>query len=485
MHMVEKELEDLAMDIESQKEEEDNKKGNTGINIAAGYAAAESARNSTQKAIQKYAKPDTYTGNRNLFDSGMAKKKAKDDLFTNNNNEVLDPYTGEKLVPKIKKAKEIYGEDWTEHLAETDHIKPLEKVYEETKNNPWLSTEDVKDIGNGKGNIRVISRKTNNAKRSRTNKDFIKDKEYRDSKGANVSKQGEKRALRDGQQAEVYTRGREIIRTGENILHDGHEAGMAGAKSAATSAVAMSGILNTVAVLRGEKEAGEAIVDTMEDGGKAAVTGYVMSDGLMVVSNSLSGSSSKFLQALSKSNVPGKIITAVMTVGGTLKRYGNGEISTQQCIIELGDKALNLTTAGYSALVGQTLIPIPIVGSAIGALVGATLTSGLYHNLVNVLQSKDLEHEERMRIIAECREAAEQARAFRAELESYLNDYFSDYRDCFDEALSEMNFAFQIGDLEGVIAGANQITRKLGGQVHYETVNQFKSFLNDNSIDIL
>ena len=84
------------------------------------------------------------------------------------------------------------------------------------------------------------------------------------------------------------------------------------------------GILNAVAVIKGEKEAGEAIADTIEDGGKAAVTGYVMSDGLMVVSNSLSGSSSKFLQALSKSNVPGKIITAVITVGDTLKRYGDG-----------------------------------------------------------------------------------------------------------------------------------------------------------------
>ena len=113
------------------------------------------------------------------------------------------------------------------------------------------------------------------------------------------------------------------------------------------------------------------------------------------------------------------------------------------------------------------------------------MTSGLYHNLINSLQTKELEHQERLRIIEECKEAAEQAKAFRMELEAYLDDYFREYRDCFDEALSVMDFAFQTGDADGVIAGANHITRKLGGQVHYETVDQFSDFLENGLTDIL
>ena len=88
-------------------------------------------------------------------------------------------------------------------------------------------------------------------------------------------------------------------------------------------------------------------------------------------------------------------------------------------------------------------------------------------------------------IIAEYTRAANEARAYRAELEAYLEEYFRDYQDCFDEALSEIRFAFQIGDADGVIAGANQITRKLGGRVYFDTVDQFKNFLNDDSIDEL
>lgn len=82
-----------------------------------------------------------------------------------------------------------------------------------------------------------------------------------------------------------------------------------------------------------------------------------MSGGLTVVSHSLSNSSSEFIQGLIESNVPGKVITAVMVTGDTLAKWGNGEITTQECLIELGDKGLNMATMGYSMAVGQALIP--------------------------------------------------------------------------------------------------------------------------------
>lgn len=484
MDVLERLKEELSVRRKSLKSTEKESDERDGAKIAAGLAATESARRSAQEAAIKFAKPETYTGNRQMFDSGAAKRRAKDELFTGN-TEVVDQYTGEKLVKTIKEAKLEFGDDWTKHLAEADHIKPLEKVFEETKDNPWLSTDDVKDIGNSEENIKVVSRKTNNAKRSKTNEEYVNDREYRENKGVLFTKLGEKRALKDGRKADIYTRGKGIVTSGKNILKTGHAAGMSAAKSSAASGGVTSGILNMVSVIKGEKDAGEAVADTIEDTGKAAVSGYVMGDGLTVISHTLSSSSSKFLRALSESNVPGKVITAVMVVGDTLKRYSEGEISTQQCLLELGEKGLNVATAGYTATVGQALIPIPVVGAAVGALVGSVLTSGLYHDLINSLQTKELEHQERMRIIEECKEAAEQARAFRMELEAYLDDYFREYRDCFDEALSVMDFAFKTGDADGVIAGANQITRKLGGQVYYETVDQFRGFLDDGLTDIL
>lgn len=464
--------------------EGESERKNKVTEIGVGYAATQSAQQSIQQAAKTFAKPENYTGNRTLYDSGAAKRAAKLDLFRGG-KEVIDPYTGERLVLTKQDAKLLYGDDWTKHLAESDHVKPLEQIHNDTKGNVWNTTEDIKAAANSKDNIRVSSRKFNNPKRSRTNEEYVNDEEYLKSKGVELTEQGKQQAIKDGELAEISINKQLKSSAVKNALKTGHEAGKIGAKNAGVTALTMSGIMNMVAVVKVEKSGEEAVVDTIKTGGKAAVTGYAMADGLTVVSHTLSNSSSKFVQGLAKSNIPGKVITAVLVTGDTLKKWGEGEITTQQCLIELGDKGLNLATTGYSMAIGQALIPIPIVGGAVGALVGSMLTSTYYNNLINTLQTRELEHQERMRIIAECRKAAEQTKAFREELDAYLESYFKEYRDCFDSAISSMRFAYQTGDADGMIASANDITRKLGGQVYYETVEEFKQFLDDDSIDVL
>lgn len=479
-----KKKKNASTEIINTSDDERIKQENGLTDIGAGYAATQTAYVETQQAAKKFAKPETYTGNRTLYDSGSAKLNAKKTLFSNEKH-VRDPYTGDTLVLTKKEAKALYGKNWTKHLAESDHVKPLEQIYNDTKSNVWNTTEDIKSAANSTDNIRVASRKFNNPKRSRTNKEYIEDESYLESKGVKLTEYGKKQAIKDGELAEKSINSQLKNSSINNFVKTGHEAGKAGAQNSGITTLTMSGIMNIVSVIKGEKKSKEAIADTIKDGGKSAVTGYAMSGGLTVVSHSLSNSSSQFIQGLAKSNLPGKIITAVIVTGDTLKKWSEGEITTQQCLIELGDKGLNMATMGYSMAVGQSLIPIPIVGGAIGALVGSILTSNYYNNLINKLQIKELEHQERMQIIAECQAAAKQTKAFREELENYLKSYFKEYRECFDTAISSMRFAYQAGDADGMIASSNKITRKLGGQIHYETVEEFKSFLDDDSIDIL
>jgi len=42
-----------------------------------------------------------------------------------------------------------------------------------------------------------------------------------------------------------------------------------------------------------------------------------------------------------------------------------------------------------------------------------------------------------------------------------------------------------MGDANGIIAGANQITRKLGGKVYYENMDEFRTFLRSDIVDEL
>ena len=463
--------------------EESDKSDSSAITAATGLSATHSAQNSTLKAAETFKKPESYSGNRKLYDSPSAKINAKKRAFEN--GQVTDPYTGKKLELRKADAKLKYGEKWNEHLAEADHITPLERVYNDSKRNPWLKNDDIKSIGNSDDNIEVVSRKINNAKRSRTNYEFYNDTEYLKDEGLNLTEKAKQLGIERGRASQHTIDRKKRITTAKNIVKTGHEAGKAAAKSSGEMAGAMSGITNMVAVIKGEKDAEDAIADTATDTGKAMVTSYAMGNGLTTVSHTLSASNSEFLKALSESNVPGKVITAVMMTGRTLSRFSNGEITTNECILELGESGLNFATMGYSMAVGQTLIPIPVVGAAVGALVGSVATSNLYHELIDKLKVKQLEHEERMRIIAESEAVAEQCRAFRKELEEYIDNYFSDYQHCFDSALDTIKEAFYSGDADGVISGANQLTLKLGGKVKYNTVDEFEQFLMDDSIDII
>lgn len=467
---------DVLREENNKNEEEDS------IKAATGFSTMESARASTERASKIYAKSEKY--DRSILDNGAAKVRAKKNAFADG-QKVYDSYTGDVLELKKSDAKLKYGKDWQKHLAESDHKIPLEKIHKDNAKNPWLTNDDLKNIANSDDNIEVVSRKYNNAKRSRTNEEFVTDDDYLKKTGVELSGEGKEKAIQSGKASQTIIDKKIRKTAAKNIIKTGHEAGKYSAGNAGVTAATMSGIMNITAVIKGEKSVEDALADTAIDTGKAAATGYVLGGGLTTVSHTLSSSSSKFLQGLSSMNVPGQVITAVMLTGDTIRRYGNGEITTEECIIELGGKGLNFATTGYSMTIGQTLIPIPIVGAAVGALVGSVITSKYYNSLINTLKTKELEHQERLRIMAECKKAADEERAFRAELESYLQSYFREYRDCFDEALSEIQYGFQSGDADSVILGANQITRKLGGRVYYETVEEFKDFLADDSTDIL
>ena len=478
-------------DVAVRRDDDDESKNK----IGAGIALDASIKSSTAQANVKYYRPDYNPQTRKQFyDNGNAHKNAIDKAFSSGET-VRDPYSGAELVKKQRDAKIKYGQDWQNHAAEADHIDPLSQIAKRTRRNPFLTTDDVRDIGNREDNFQVMSRKLNQGskkvgKGGSTQLEWGDDPMRMDGLAENIES-GEsihaesKRIKETGKAAERRNNRRALAKGIKNATDTAHNAGKIGAQNAGVTALTMSGIMNVVSVIKGEKSGEDAVVDIIADGGKAAVTGYAMGGGMTVVSQTLSYSSSEFVQALAKNNVPGKVITAVIVTGDTLKKWGNGEITTQECLIQLGDKGLNMATMGYSMAVGQALIPIPIVGGAVGALVGSMLTSNLYHGLINDLQTKHLEHNERMRIIAECNAAAKQARAYRAELESYLDSYFEEYRSCFDAAISSMQLSYEIGDADGVIAGANDITRKLGGQVRFETVSEFKSFLDSDKDDIL
>ena len=478
---------------EADTSEKDESESN--VEIGTGISINTSVRQSTSEANIKYYKPKYSPKTRKrYYDDSNARKSVANKTFNNNNNKVRDPYTGSELLRNKSEAKKKYGEDWQKHCAEADHIDPLNKFIERHQDNPFLTTSDIKQIGNSEDNLQVISRKLNQnsnaigkggstqlewASNSKKMKNLEKNIESRES-----IKRVTKKIKKIGKKAERRNDSKAYKKGLHNAFETAHDAGKTASKNAGVTALTMSGIFNLVSVIKGEKSGKDALVDVVYDGGKAAITGYALGGGLTVLSHTLSCSSSQFIQGLVSSNVPAEVITAVLMTGDTLIKWGSGDITTQECMIQLGAKGVNITTTGCAMAVGQTLIPIPIIGAAVGALVGSILTSSYYNNLINDLRTKKLEHQERLQIISECNAVAEQTKAFRNELVAFLNSYFMEYRTCFDDALSKIQLSYQMSDADGVISGANEITLKLGGQVYYNSVDEFSTFLDNDSIDV-
>lgn len=482
-------MEKIDLGENSNKEDKTKQKIGFGITFdkATGQAIAETNK--------KFAKPDYNPQTRKkYYDDPSAHKRAMDKAFADG-NPVRDPYTGAELVSKQRDAKSIYGENWQSHAAEADHKDPLSCFVDRNKKNPFTTTEDMKEIGNSEENYQVLSRKLNQGskeigKGGSTQSEWANDSKRMEGVGKNIESgdsldEVKQKITNEGCIAEKNNDKKVAKRSAQNAANTFHETGIEVGKNAGITTATMSGIMNIVAVIKGDKTVEDALVDTAKDSGKAAASGYVMGGGLTVISQMLSYSSSEFVKTLIKNNVPGKVITAVIVTGDTLKKWGNGEITTQECLIQLGDKGLNAVTMGYSMVVGQALIPIPIVGGAVGALVGSLLTSNLYNGIINDLKTKQIEHEERVKIIAQCNEIARQAKEYRMQLEAIINSYFEEYRKCFNDALSSMQVSYRLGDADGVIASANEITYKLGGNIKYRTVDEFKEILNSDEDDIL
>lgn len=456
------------------------KENKDSVDIASNVTIVGSTQASVDAATAKFAKPERY--DRSVLDDGAAKRQTKISAFKK--GDVFDPYTGEKLTLTKSEAKQQYGEDWTSHLAEADHKIALEKRYEQTKDNPWLTNGDIRQSSNSEDNLENVSRKFNNAKRSRSNKEFVSDDEYLERTGVKLTEEGKARAIESEEIAQAKLNKRDRRAAAKNIVETGHNAGMNAAYGAAQMTGTMSAISNIIDVVSGKKDAKTAIKDVAKDTAVSAGSAYAIGNVSTTLAHTLTGSSSKFIKALGEANVPAKVITAVVITGKTIASWTDGEITTTECLLQLGDKGVNTALMGTYMTAGQALIPIPVVGAAVGAMVGSILTSNVYNSLVADLRRRDYEHQERLRIIEECNQATKELRAYREQLESYLQSYFSEYQHCFDEALNNIAQAIRDGDTDGVIQGANIITRKLGGNVYYNNMEEFEEFLESDIVDV-
>ena len=231
----------------------------------------------------------------------------------------------------------------------------------------------------------------------------------------------------------------------------------------------MSLIRNSVAVIKGDKGVDEAVGEVIVDTAKATGVSYATAYTGALVKGAMQNAPSSYLQTLSKTNLPSTIVVTSLEIGKTLSRYARGDIDGPECLTELGEKGTGMLAASAGAAVGQVLIPIPVVGGLIGSMAGYAMSSAYYNSLVSVLNEAKIAHEESLRIEAECAASIAAIKEYQLEIELVINNYLRENIEVFSNAFTEMELAYNTGDVDSFIGGTNSIVRQLGGVPLFET----------------
>lgn len=273
--------------------------------------------------------------------------------------------------------------------------------------------------------------------------------------------------------------------TAKDVVKLSHRAGIEQLKTGAAVSGGLSLIRNVVKVCKGEKSAGDAAAAFAKDTATGAAVSYTTAFAGSVIKGSMQNARSNTIRALAKTNAPGMIVTATFDLGKTMCRFFNGEIDGVECLQEIGEKGTSSIGAAMFAAAGQAIIPIPVVGAVVGSMIGYTLTASFYGQLVNALKEQKLSYQRRIEAERQCEEALKMISEYRREMNTMLSKYFGDMKAMMASSFSLMEKAFQMGDIDMYISGANVITHSLRSSPTYKSFDEFDNFMNSSNSLIL
>ena len=313
-------------------------------------------------------------------------------------------------------------------------------------------------------------------------------------------------------------------------------------KSGTTTAI--SEINNIVLYIKGEKNSSDVLQSMRKNSSISSILNDANNEELAILNHTLTSSKSEFLNTLYQKNITGNVIKTISNTGESIVKWGSGKISTKECIVELGEKGCSSIGKHCGKVLCQALIPVPILNSIVGSLVGSALISKVYNNtlykiqyakeeerrkqeeiykaimryyaeqarrkeiqqLINVNVEQAVNHSiesiiqssvfkeiileassyfeksaECEKQIASCVLLTLQLQEYRRQLQEYLNCYFIGYEHCIDSVLDLINFSLRMGDYDNAITEVNKVTELFGKSPIIKDTEDFKNKIFGNS----
>lgn len=416
--------------------------------------------------------------NRIKFDD-VSKRKAFKKEYFNDKKTKTDYITRELIHSDSKAAKSKYKERlYTKHSSDVDHIIPAKTAHYCLKENPFLSDNDVKKIINDKSNYRVTSSNLNRRKSDRSNVNIAFDKEM------DLSLESRIKLLGDHTKAKTIMGLNTTICTAKNVTNE-FTYGAKVSIEDATIPIVIESINNLVLVASGEKDFKEATKDIGKLTTNIAITGgtiRVFKAGLSNMGNNLGNDILK-----SCSSQLTKVIGVSLILKDSLISYINSEINGEEFFKQIGEKGVNLLASSIGAIVGQTLIPVPIVGAIIGSALISSVCSEIC-NVCNEIYSNykaiDGYKEKIRKINSFADQAVYEIEKQRKVVSGMIDNYFDKWDKEVTKGISEIYDSIINNNIEGLSNGLNTILNNFGKEVKFSSFEEFDDFFSDENCEL-
>ncbi len=216
----------------------------------------------------------------------------------------------------------------------------------------------------------------------------------------------------------------------------------------------------------------------------ATLKGGALSYGSAFASSSLGGwmqsSANKVIQSLGKGSAPAMIVGACVANCKVFIDYFRGKIDETELLKQLGKANTTLVSSVAMAVVGQALIPIPVVGALIGSFVGAVLSETCFNALLKAREEAKLARQRRIEIEKECREIIKLLEIYQNQFKEVFEQYFHETTKFFNQSFNELERALYALDVDLAIAVNNKPREWLGQKALFDNSKEGWELITSN-----
>lgn len=278
----------------------------------------------------------------------------------------------------------------------------------------------------------------------------------------------------------IFARKHPKLSTAKSVTKLSVDAGIETAKSSAMIGGSVSLVRNIVSYAKGEEDKDTALINVTKDTTFSLASGYGTGHVGATVKGLMQNSKNQSVRNLSKTNLPAVMVQVAITSYKTLSKYFSGEINDKECLENLGEEGTGMISSALYSTIGQMIIPIPVVGSVIGGMVGYAISSASYCLLMDSLKKYQLSKEQREAIENECAEQIKLLKEYRFELNNLINDYVSSKTLVFEQSFNIIKSSFELDDIDGFICGTNKVVDTLGGEIQFSSFDEFDTLMNSS-----